>query len=89
MEYQSVMDRDDLIDGDLGEMGDYSVVELLVEQAEATLEKKTRGVGFRGWGWAMNKSWKLEVIRTNIQGSEATIIDIPLGKLICSYGKSP
>ena len=35
MEYQSVMDRDDLIDGDLGEMGDYSVVELLVEQAEA------------------------------------------------------
>lgn len=35
MEYQSVMDRDDLIDGDVGEMGDYSVVELLVEQAEA------------------------------------------------------
>jgi hypothetical protein len=37
MEYQSVMDRDDLIDGDVGEMGDYSVVELLVEQAEAML----------------------------------------------------
>ena len=37
MEYQSVMDRDALIDGDVGEMGDYSVVELLVEQAEAML----------------------------------------------------
>lgn len=37
MEYQSVMDRDDLIDSDVGEMGDYSVVELLVEQAEAML----------------------------------------------------
>ena len=35
MEYQSVMKRDDLIDGDMGEMGDCSVVELLVEQTEA------------------------------------------------------
>ncbi len=35
MTYMSVMERDDLIEGDIGEMGDYSVVELLVEQAEA------------------------------------------------------
>lgn len=34
MEYQAVVDREDLIDGDMGEMGDCSVVELLVEQAE-------------------------------------------------------
>jgi len=35
MTYMSIMERDDLIEGDIGEMGDYSVVELLVEQAEA------------------------------------------------------
>eukprot|EP00913_Durusdinium_trenchii_P027243 g25560.t1 len=35
MEYQNILERDDLVDGDVGEMGDCSVVELLVEQAEA------------------------------------------------------
>lgn len=36
MEYQNILERDDLVDGDVGEMGDCSVVELLVEQAEAS-----------------------------------------------------
>lgn len=45
MTYMSVIERDDLIEGDIGEMGDYSVVELLVEQAEAHGRTRTRTKG--------------------------------------------
>lgn len=45
MTYMSVVERDDLIEGDIGEMGDYSVVELLVEQAEAHGRTGTRTKG--------------------------------------------
>lgn len=45
MTYMSVIERDDLIEGDIGEMGDYSVVELLVEQAEAHGRTGTRTKG--------------------------------------------
>ena len=45
MEYRSIIDREDLMDGEIGEMGDYSVVELLVEQAEV------RKVTSRAFAW--------------------------------------
>lgn len=53
----SIMERDDLIEGDIGEMGDYSVVELLVEQAEAHGRQLPTHPGFNQGPLAKKLVW--------------------------------